>query len=384
MQHWRHTIHQHPETAYEEFDTAKLVSSVLRELDIEVHENIAVTGIVGVIKKGNSKRSIGLRADMDALDLDEANAFGHRSKVAGKMHACGHDGHTAMLLGAACYLAKECDFDGTIYLIFQPAEEVEGGAQQMIDEGLFERFPMDSIFGMHNMPTHEAGSFSICAGPMMAAFGSFECEIRGTGMHSSMPHLAIDPIAIGAELVKQWKTIIYQDIEPLEPAVISVTQFNAGTAQNISPEVAVLKGSTRCFSTEVSKMIEKRMAEIAQGLCELSGAKCDFKYKQAYPALINDSHCTQFAADVACELVGENHVQRNLKPLLASEDFACMLQHCPGAYILIGNGLGEAGGCMVHNPNYDFNDEILEIGTSYWIHLATSFLKNMGNISENQ
>ena len=383
MRHWRHAIHQYPETAYKEFNTANLVSSVLRKLDIEVHEHIAVTGLVGIIKRGNSKRSIGLRADMDALELDEANTFQHRSKVAGKMHACGHDGHIAMLLGAASILANDNDFDGTIYLIFQPAEEVEGGAQLMIDEGLFEKFPMDAVFGMHNMPAHEAGSFSICAGPMMAAFGSFECVIRGTAMHSSMPHLAVDPIEIGAELIKQWKTIIYQDIEPLQPAVISVTQFNSGSAQNISPEMAVLKGSTRCFSKDVAKLIKRRMTDIAQGLCKQNGAECEFIYKQAYPTLINDPGCTQFAADIAAELVGENRVNRNMKPILASEDFAAMLEHCPGAYILIGNGLGESGGCMVHNPNYDFNDAILEVGASYWVHLAKTFLENTEISSEN-
>jgi len=246
----------------------------------------------------------------------------------------------------------------------------------MIDEGLFERFPMDAVFGMHNWPTHEMGSFAICPGPMMAAFGSFECVIHGKGMHSSMPQLAVDPIEIGAELLKEWKTISYRDIEPLEPSVISITQFNAGTTQNISPEKAVLRGSTRCFSQEVSLLMEKRMSEIAKSFCESKNASCDFSYKQAYPTLINEPNCTRFAADVASKLVGNEQVNSAINPILGSEDFACMLQHLPGAYILIGNGLGENGGCMVHNPGYDFNDDILEIGASYWVKLAQSFLKN--------
>ena len=376
MKKWRHAIHKHPETAYEEFNTAKLVSSVLREHGIEIHESIATTGIVGVIRSGTSNRAIGLRADLDALDLDELNQFEHRSQIPGKMHACGHDGHTSMLLGAACYLAKNRDFDGTIYVIFQPAEEIEGGAKQMIKEGLFERFPMDAVFGMHNMPMQEAGSFAICPGPMMAAFATFECTITGKGMHSSMPHLAIDPIEIATEIIKLWKTITQKDVDPLEPSVISITQFNSGTTQNISPEIAVLKGSTRCFSSEVAKTIETRMNAIANTLCKDYGAICDFNYKQAYPTLVNEVKSSSFAADVAVELVGEEKVSRNIKPSLSSEDFACMLEEKIGAYIFIGNGLGEEGGCMIHNPNYDFNDDILEIGGSYWVNLAKSFLKN--------
>ncbi|MCP3673396.1 MAG: amidohydrolase, partial [Gammaproteobacteria bacterium] len=295
-----------------------------------IHEKIADTGIVGVIKKGNSDRVVGLRADLDALDLDEFNQFEHRSKIKGKMHACGHDGHTAMLLGAACHLAKDVDFDGTIYVIFQPAEEVEGGAQKMIDEGLFKRFPMDAVFGMHNYPTQAVGTFSICPGPMMAAFGSFECVITGTGMHSSLPHMAVDPIEIGVEMHRQWKSILHRDIEPLQPAVISVTQFNSGSAHNISPEIAELKGSTRCFSPEVAATISKRMTDIAHDVCAMNNAKCEFIYKQSYPALINEPVCTSFVAEVAAKIVGEDQVSTGIEPILGSEDFACMLENCPG------------------------------------------------------
>jgi len=379
MKQWRHTIHRHPETAYEEFNTAKLVSTVLKDLGYEVHENIAVTGIIGILKKGNSPRTIGLRADMDALHLSEVNQFEHRSRVAGKMHACGHDGHTAMLLGAATYLAKEGDFDGTIYLIFQPAEEVEGGAQRMIDEGILDRFQMDAVFGMHNMPKIAAGTFAICPGPLMAAFASFECEIRGKGTHSSMPHQAVDPIEIGVELVRKWKAINYEDIEPLEPSVISVTQFNAGTSHNIIPETAILKGSARCFSKNVAQTIRDRMSNIAEDVCQQNKAECSFTYRQAYPTLINEQDSTNFAANIASQLVGEERVNRTTKPVLGSEDFACFLEHRPGAYIFIGNGIGEDGGCMIHNPRYDFNDEILEIGACYWVHLAQSYLSNRSN-----
>lgn len=374
MKQWRHSLHKNPETAYEEFDTAKLVSSVLRDLGIEVHKNIAETGVVGVLKKGNSKRSIGLRADMDALNLEEANQFSHRSQVTGKMHACGHDGHTAMLLGAATYLAKEGDFDGIIYFIFQPAEEVEGGAERMIEEGILDKFPMDAIFGMHNKPTLEAGNFAICTGPMMAAFALFECEIKGKGMHSSMPHLAIDPIKIGVELTQQWKSINYENIEPLEPSVISVTEFHSGTSHNIIPEVATLKGSARCFSKKVAETIKNEMTRIADKVCQQNHATCTFYYKQAYPALVNEAELTEFVADIATQLVGDEKVNRHYKPVLGSEDFAYFLEQIPGAYIFVGNGTGEKGGCMLHNPGYDFNDDVLEKGASYWVHLTQSYL----------
>ncbi len=374
MKQWRHAIHKHPETAYEEFKTAKLVSSVLKELGYEVYENIAVTGIMGVLKQGHSNRSIGLRADMDALHLNEMNQFAHRSCIEGKMHACGHDGHTSMLLGAATYLAQEATFDGTVYLIFQPAEEVEGGAQRMIDEGLLDRFPMDLVFGMHNMPKIAAGSFAICPGPLMAAFASFECEIKGKGMHSSMPHQAIDPIEIGCELTRKWKTINYAAVEPLEPSVISVTEFHSGTSHNVIPETAILKGSTRCFSKNVAKTIKNAMEKTLKEVCQQHGADYTFNYRQAYPTLINEPHSTEYAADIASGLVGESRVERNTKPVLGSEDFACYLEHKPGAYIFIGNGIGSEGGCMIHNPNYDFNDNILELGASYWVHLTQSYL----------
>ncbi len=379
MRQWRHTLHKNPETAFEEFDTAKLVSSVLKGLNFEVHENIAKTGVVGVLKKGNSKRSIGLRADMDALNLEEANQFDHRSQISGKMHACGHDGHTSMLLGAATYLAREGNFDGSIYFIFQPAEEVEGGAERMIDEGILEKFPMDAIFGMHNKPSLEAGTFAICTGPMMAAFALFECKIIGKGMHSSMPHLAIDPIKIGVELTQQWKTVNYENIEPLEPSVISVTEFHSGTSHNIIPEVAILKGSARCFSKKVAKIIKDEMTLIAHDVCGQNNAKCTFYYKQAYPALINEPELTEFVADIAAQLVGEEQVNRSIKPVLGSEDFAYFLEKIPGAYIFVGNGTGEKGGCMLHNPGYDFNDKVLETGASYWVHLAQTYLTETVN-----
>ena len=374
MRQWRHQIHAHPETAYEEVRTAQLVKQVLESVGIEVHEGIATTGVVGVLKKGTSTRRIGLRADMDALDIHESNELDYCSQVAGKMHACGHDGHTAMLLGAATFLAKYAEFDGTVVFIFQPAEEVRGGAKQMIDEGLFERFPVDQIYGMHNMPGIAEGTFSICAGPMMAAFAHFECTIRGKGGHSSTPYLNVDPINIGTKLVKAWQEIITQDIPAQEVAVIATTEFHAGTAFNITPEMAVLRGSCRSLSNDTAALIETRMKEIAEQICSAAGATCELDYHQAYPVLVNDARCTEFAAGIATSVVGENKVSMNQIPIMGSEDFAEMLLVNPGAYIFIGNGLESRGGCMIHNPGYDFNDHNLGPGAQYWVSLACEYL----------
>jgi len=374
MRQWRHEIHAQPETAYEEVNTASLVKQVLSSVGIEVHEGIATTGVVGVLKKGTSERSIGLRADMDALDIHESNDLDYCSQVPGKMHACGHDGHTAMLLGAAVYLAKYADFDGTAVFIFQPAEEVRGGAREMIDQGLFERFPVDQVYGMHNMPGIPEGNFTITSGPMMAAFAHFECTIRGKGGHSSTPYLNVDPINIGTKLVSAWQQIITQDIPAQEVAVIATTEFHAGTAFNITPETAVLRGSCRSLSNETAALIEKRMAEIAHQVCAAEGATCDLEYRQAYPVLVNEPECTRFAADVARSVVGDERVSTNQMPIMGSEDFAEMLLLNPGAYIFIGNGVESRGGCMIHNPGYDFNDNNLKPGAQYWVSLACKYL----------
>ena len=365
---WRHQIHSYPETAYTEHKTSALVAEVLTKANVEVHRGIADTGVVGVLRQGSSSNSIALRADMDALHINELNDFQHRSQVPGKMHACGHDGHTAMLLGAACYLAKTKNFDGTVYFIFQPAEENEGGGLRMIEEGLFDRFPAEQIYGMHNMPLFPRGSFALRPGPMMAAFATFECVVQGKGTHSSMPESGIDPIAIAAKIVHAWGKLQSDEFEPDDRVVLTTTQFHAGDTWNVIPDTATLGGSTRCYSREISRKLEERMVQIAEKICADSGASCNFSYNRCYPPLVNSPAETRRAGDVAAMLVGEDNVSRSIDPLAGSEDFAYMLEAKPGAYILIGNAGNEHGGCMVHNPHYDFNDDILACCASQYTY----------------
>ena len=374
MRDWRHQLHRQPETAYTEFKTAELVAKVLGQVGINVHKGIAVTGVVGVLQRGKSHRRIGLRADMDALHIHEQNTFAHCSQVPGKMHGCGHDGHTAMLLGAACYLAKYGDFDGTIVFIFQPAEESEGGAKRMLEEGLFEQFPVDAVFGMHNMPTLGFEHFSICAGPMMAAFATFECVVQGVGTHASMPETGKDPIAPAMAIAQAWQAFHQQHFAPEEKVILSTTQFHAGDTWNVIPDIATLSGSTRCFTDEAAQSLQTEMARIAHKVCAEHDLSCEFTYKALYPPLINNEEETGFAAEVARSLVGDSKVQSKMPPIPASEDFAYILQAKRGAYILIGNDGEDHSGCMVHNPNYDFNDDILELGANYWIALAQKYL----------
>lgn len=374
MRTWRHEIHQHPETAYEEFKTAALVAKVLESVGIEVHTGLAETGVVGVLKKGTSNRSIGLRADMDALDILEENDLDYCSQVTGKMHACGHDGHTAMLLGAAVHLANNVEFDGTVVFIFQPAEEVRGGALKMLQEGLFEKFPVDMVFGLHNMPGIATGQFAICEGPLMASFAHFECEIFGKGGHSSAPHLNIDPVAIGADLIQQWQLIVPQKISSAERAVIATTEFHAGTAFNICPETAILRGSCRALSNDVAKLIAEQMKQTAERVCAQHGATCRLDYHQAYPVLVNHKEGVELALSAAKAVVGDANVIDNQEASMGSEDFAEFLLECPGAYIFLGNGVESRGGCMIHNPGYDFNDENLPIGARYWSMLVEQYL----------
>lgn len=370
MVNWRRAIHSYPETAYTEFETAKLVADVLRNVGIEVHENIAVTGVVGVLRCGTSERSIGLRADMDALDIQELNNFSHVSKNPGKMHACGHDGHTAMLLGAAATLAGTRNFDGTVYFIFQPAEENEGGGKRMLEEGLIERFPMQEIYGMHNMPMLPIGHFAICPGPMMAGFSSFYCRVQGKGTHSSMPELGIDPLPIGMEIYDAWRSLEKFYNNQGHEIVLSSTQFHGGTAINIIPDFAEISGSVRLFSENLNTQLSADMKSVANIICKKYGAACQFEYHTLYPVLVNSPQQTTFAANIAAGLVGEENVTRDMSPLNGSEDFAYLLQAKRGAYILIGNAGDSRGGCMVHNPHYDFNDDILELGASYWTKLV--------------
>ena len=372
---WRRELHRYPETAFEEIRTSRFVSERLQEFGMEVHTGLAKTGVVGVLKAGSDDKLVGLRADMDALHIDEMNEFEHRSQVPGKMHACGHDGHTTMLLGAAKYLAETRNFDGTVVFIFQPAEENEGGGRVMVEEGLFEQFPVSAVFGMHNMPGFETGKLAIRSGAMLAGFATFECEIEGVGTHSSMPQTGIDPISLAARVTTAWESITTKMLDPHELALISTTQFNAGETYNVIPQKAMLKGSTRFFSKDTGTILGKKMREITHGICAGQGARCSFNYKILYPPLINNDKQTEFAKSVAVQLVGEANTIDLRRPLLGSEDFAYMLEVCPGSYILIGNGVGPEGGCMCHNPKYDFNDEILALGTKYWVSLAENYLR---------
>ena len=371
---WRHDIHAHPETAFEEQRTAKIVAEKLREFGLEVHEGLAKTGVVGVLKAGTSERKIGLRADLDALDLLELNEFGHRSRIDGKMHACGHDGHTTMLLGAARYLAETSRFDGTIYFIFQPAEENEAGGRVMVQDGLFELFPASAVYGMHNMPGIETGKIALMAGPCMASADFFEIKVTGVGAHGAFPHKGIDPIVVASEIVLSLQRIVSRTIDPLDQAVISVTKFNAGFTTNVIPEEAVLAGTARAFRDSTVDTIEAEIERVANGVAAAHGASITFKYDRRYPATVNTERETEIAARAAADIIGEGNVLHNLPPLMGSEDFSGMLKEKPGCYIWLGNGTGVEGGCMVHNPHYDFNDEILAVGASYWARLVENEL----------
>ena len=373
MSTWRRDIHAHPEIAFEEHRTAQLVAEKLREFGLEIETGIAGTGVVGTLTKGRGNRAIGLRADLDALPIQEANKFAHKSTHPGKMHACGHDGHTTMLLGAAKYLAEHGEFEGTVYFIFQPAEENEGGGRVMVEEGLFDRYPMEAVYGMHNIPGMPVGTFAVKPGPMMAAFDIFELVVRGKGGHAAMPHLTIDPIVVGTKIVEAYQSIVSRSIDPQDPVVLSVTQFHAGDAFNVIPNKVSISGCTRCFSPRVQEKLEAQMKQVATEICRAYGATCEFKYERRYPPTVNSEIEAHLAGSVATELVGADSVNLNPKPAMGSEDFAYMLQEKPGAYIWIGNGDGE-GSCMVHNPSYEFNDEILPIGATWWVKLAETSL----------
>jgi amidohydrolase len=374
MTAWRHRLHAHPETAFEERETAAFVAGLLESFGIAVDRGIARTGVVGTLEGSvKSGRAIALRADMDALHIQERNGFAHASQVPGRMHACGHDGHTAMLLGAARHLAETRNFAGTIHFIFQPAEENEGGARQMIEDGVLERYPVEAVYGMHNWPELPAGQFAIRSGPMMAAFDIFEITIRGRGGHAAMPHLAVDPVVAAAAVVTGLQTIASRNVHPLESAVVSVTQIHGGDTWNVIPETVVLRGTTRSFDPQVQDAIEAAIRRIAEGATRACGASATLAYERRYPPTLNAPAETEVAARGAAAIVGETNVRRDMWPSMGAEDFAFFLQKKPGAYIWVGNGSAGTGG-FLHNPNYDFNDEVLPIGASYWVRLAETVL----------
>ncbi len=378
----RRDIHAHPELAYEEVRTADVVAKQLTSWGIPIHRGLGVTGVVGTIQgTGRPGKALGLRADMDALPMDELNTFPHASTHLGKMHACGHDGHTAMLLGAARYLASHRDFDGTVYVIFQPAEEGQGGAKKMIEDGLFDLFPMDAVFGMHNWPGMDAGKFGVVAGPIMASSNTFEIRLEGKGAHAAMPHLGTDPVIAAAQLALSFQTIISRDLDPLDPAVLSVTQIHTGSADNVIPNDAVLRGTVRTFSDAVLDLIEKRMQEITHYTSQALNCQASFSFSRNYPPTVNDPTQTEFCINIMQDLVGQDNVDIAVRPSMGAEDFSFMLQQRPGCYVWIGNGNGDhrtgghgTGPCMLHNGSYDFNDTIIPTGVTYWIELATQWL----------
>jgi len=377
----RRDIHAHPELCFQELRTADIVAQKLTDWGIPIHRGMGTTGVVGSVKAGTSSRAIGLRADMDALPIQERNTFAHASTVPGKMHACGHDGHTAMLLAAAQYLATHREFDGTVYLIFQPAEEGGGGAREMIKDGLFDKFPMDAVFGLHNWPGMPAGHFAASAGPVMASSNEFRITLQGKGGHAAMPHNALDPVPVACQLVQAFQTIVSRNVKPIDAAVISVTMIHAGEATNVIPNTVELQGTVRTFSLEVLDLIEQRMREMSGQLCAAFGMKADFAFKRNYPPTLNSAAEAEFCRQVMADIVGADQVQTQ-EPTMGAEDFSYMLQAKPGCYAFIANGdgdhraIGHGGGpCMLHNPSYDFNDALLPLGATYWVRLAERWLQ---------
>ncbi len=371
---WRRDIHAHPELGFEERRTSDFVAEKLREFGVEVHRGIGRTGVVGVLREGNETCSVGLRADMDALPIAEANTFPHRSNHEGCMHACGHDGHTVMLLGAAEYLASTRNFRGQVVFIFQPAEEGIGGARAMVEDGLFHQFPCDRLFGMHNAPGMPVGRFGAVPGTVTAAGAYFDIEIAGVGGHGAFPHTAVDPVVIGAELALALQSIVARNVRPTETAVVSVTQIHAGDAYNVIPATARLSGTTRAFSMDVMELVEARTRELADGIARAHGAAAEVDFRPTYESVVNDPVAARLAAEVCDELVGSGNVRRRLPAGTGSEDFSYMLNEVPGCYVLLGNGDSPP----VHNPEYDFNDAAIPYGASFFASVAEKALAVKG------
>lgn len=367
---WRRDFHMNPELGYEERRTSGLVAERLEEWGIEVTRGLAGTGLVGTIRgRGASGRSIGLRADMDCLPMDEEGEAPWKSRSGGRMHACGHDGHTTMLLGAAKYLADTRNFDGTVHVIFQPAEEGGAGGRRMIEDGLFERFPCDEVYGLHNTPQLPAGTMGVIPGPMLAAADTFSLTIQGKGGHAAMPHLSVDPVVIGAQIVTTWQTLVSRTADPVRAAVISTTMFHAGTAHNVIPDTAALTGTVRTFDPDLRDAMEAGMARIAEAVAGAMGGSAAFRYERGYPATVNHERETELAAAAAAETVGEAKVDRSVDPVMGGEDFSFMLLERPGAYVWLGGGRTDSDPGL-HHPRYDFNDEVLPVGASYFANLV--------------
>ena len=375
----RRDIHRHPEMGYKEYRTSDLVAEQLQQWGYAVTRGLGGTGVVGQLKRGQGGKTLGLRADMDALPIEEATGLPYASCNAGIMHACGHDGHTAMLLAAAKHIAQKVEFSGTLNLIFQPAEEGLGGARKMMEDGLFTQFPCDAVFAMHNMPGHPQGHLVLREGPMMASSDYVTITIDGVGGHGAMPHQAADPLVAGSAIVLGLQSIVARNVDPQETAVITVGAFQSGVANNVIPQKAVLSLSVRALNPQVRELLQKRITELAQAQAQSYGVRASVEYQRGYPVLVNTPRETDFARDVAEALVGAERVTRQGKALTGSEDFAFFLEQVPGCYLLIGNGDGEGGGhgaCMVHNPGYDFNDDNVAVGSAYWSLLVERFLRD--------
>ena len=377
----RRTIHAHPELRYKEMKTSQLVADYLERLGLKVCRGLGKTGVVGELSRGTGSRRVGLRADMDALPITENNAFGHRSQNPGCMHACGHDGHTAMLLGAVKYLAAHGNFDGTIVFIFQPAEEGGAGAKAMIDDGLFERFPVDAVFGIHNWPGMPEGQFGVRAGPLMASSNEFRITVKGVGSHAAMPHIGSDPVFAAVQIATGLQSIITRNKKPLDTAVLSITQIHGGDAVNVVPNEVWLGGTVRTFTVDTLDLIERRMNTIADATGAAHGCEVLVEFQRKYPPTVNDPEQTRFAASVMEEVVGKQNVDASVEPAMTGEDFSFMLLEKPGCYAFLGNGDGAhrdaghgLGPCMLHSASYDFNDALLSVGATYWVKMAERFL----------
>jgi amidohydrolase len=376
---WRHHIHKHPELSFKEELTSDYIAAVLEANDIEMHRGLAVTGIVATVHGKKEGRVIGLRADMDALPIQEKNDFSHKSVHDGKMHACGHDGHSTMLLGAAVHLKENNNFSGAVHFIFQPAEEGGGGGRVMVEEGIFEKFPCEAVYGMHNWPGMAEGQFAVHDAAVMAANETLKISIKGKGGHAAMPDQCVDPVVIGAQIITALQSVVSRNVAPLDSAVVSITMVDAGFVSNVIPNDMNLTGSLRYFSTDVGNEVKAKIKKIVEGISRSMGATATFSSTPNYPATVNTPKHAELCATAAAEVVGSNNVLRNEKPSMGSEDFSFLLNASEGAYIWIGNGLvpedGPEGGCMLHNTEYDFNDEILPLGSSYWVQLVQGILK---------